>query len=385
MHHGAKVAIKKRIKKWEEQSGQLKEHTQYLEGRLSYLEDLLRIYQQDIESVVQHQSAEDSYEDDLIRLTDANNELSAKLRAAMEELADSKKEKENAIANATNEFKRALSRNNARQANTLRVLQQENDVLKGKVANLEATINERKAMENTAKAVEVLDLKFRIEELEGALRESDNTMAREQALRATVEEEAVKLRQQLHNMVTFMEGLDDATNSIFQQIAQQSSHHRRLVDQLLQTASSDFSNDAKVESETVQGLTKQAAATCKTPTDRLAFALSKLKTIMDAQQVELSLSTRCALDSFEHQNKDTTAKLHSSFAQCELLVARLEEQERNFAEQRDQAFSERDKALNQRDQAITQFRTKSSDKKVTKHAEAQTVVRGEFSTVVRPM
>ena len=407
MQSSAKIAMKERTRRWANTASSFTPHEQqisaeYYQHKVAYLEDMLRLYQQELDFHLSSKKtgakggvgpgalAMGISDAELSRMSDVSVGMARQLRILNDEIAALRKEKEMAVHAVTNDFQKAIQRNNERQAQISRTMLQENEALKSKILSLEAEQRDRKSMESANHAVEIMDLRYRIDELQTQLKETEADVEQERELRLALEDELVNARQELHDMVTFVEGFDTVAEDILKQIARQRQHHSTLVNTLLQSSALASGNGTENVTENIRRTDEElgdlsVAHMGHNPTERLRMMLDKLETTSEAQQVELALAIRCAIDGFDAALKESSQKLNASYAHCEMQVRRIEDLEREFAEQRDHAFADRDKAMNQRDQALLQLRSRqdTKDHRFLKHVDVQTVVRGDFGTVLR--
>jgi hypothetical protein len=410
MQSSCKIAMKERTRRWSVAAGAFSpaeqlNNAEYFAYKATYLEDMVRLYQQELEFHMITKKAQGRSgvgggalgmgvtDSELSRMSENSVGMARQVRILNDEIGALRKEKEIAVGACTADFHKAIQRNTERHSQVNRTMLQENEVLRSKISSLEAEQREKKSLEGANHAVEIMDLRYRIEELEGQLGETENDVEQERTMRVGLEEALVDARQELFDMEIFVAGFDRVAEDIFSQIGRQRLHHGQLVNTLLQSSALASGAKGDITEEMMEGMQRtdnelaelEMANVGDNPTMRLQAMLKKLETISEAQQVELALAVRCAIDGFDSALKASAAKLNNSYAHCELQVQRIEDLERQFAEQRDHAFSERDKAMNQRDQALLQLRSRqdTKDHRFLKHVEVQTVVRGDFGTVLR--
>uniref|UniRef100_A0A7S1MV05 Uncharacterized protein n=1 Tax=Neobodo designis TaxID=312471 RepID=A0A7S1MV05_NEODS len=445
MRPSTKAALKARVREYENlqrsQHHRDADPFERIETRSQYLEDLLRLYQTEAETLAAEKeraskTSEHELSREIDRLTDTNYHLSQKLKAMHEEVATLRAERERDVSEVTAGFQRQLQRNQERLKMSSAAMQNENAVLKAKVEQLEAYVREQRALEQAEEEVRVVELQYHVDDLRNELAEKRAEVEVERRERTALEDELALLRQQQHEMITFIDALDDTAARVQDMRDRGKETHGQLVEMLLRssqallkehieasekaeleqariqaargvapmdtgdrrasTAKSDPVNDKLSEATRLlqqrqEALRSSAAAQAeeerrgakkgqdresqRNPASTLASAIATLRSALEAQQIEVALAARVALDAHEATLRETQGKLLNSYAQCELLVARTAELDRQAAEAREQCAAERDRALNLRDQAVLQLRTRDvrENARARRHVETQTV------------
>lgn len=404
MQASTRTAIKNRTKKWELEHRQMSQRgaQDFALSRLKceFMEDLLRLHQQELEFQLstdrrEMRVLEREMAGEIETLSEVNKNLTRQVKGLQEELSHLRRDKEEGVQQATTNFHRVMQRHQDRNTATQRQLENEKDMLLGKVKQLEALVAEQRAVDQAESAVEIMELRYHIEDIKAELADRTRELEQEQAQRHSVEDQLLEVRQQLQHLVDFVDALDETADRVNGMMSKSQTHHAQLVESLLSGAHLS-SGDRPIAKDSVERgaqlrkpggslfLRTNASATEDnqgkmklTPAQRLGAAMAKLEGLLESQQVELALATRCALDAFERTMKDNTTKLRASYAHCELQLARIADLERQRAEHADYTLHERDRALNQRDQALVQARAVKDAKqaKICRHVETQTFQR----------
>jgi hypothetical protein len=245
MKPSTKAALKSRVREFENLTRSLNHRNastqERVEHKNAYLEDLLRLYQGEVETLIaERERADLAAEVDLTReidkLTDTNYHLSQKVKALHEEITTLRSEKELALTDVTHGFQRQLQRNNERMKINSVSLQQENEVLKAKVEQLEAFVREKRALAAAEEEVRVVELQYHVDDLRRELKERTVEMETERRERTALEDELASQRQQLHDMVTFIDTLGDTAGRVRELRSRVGEHHGQVVEMLLHSS-----------------------------------------------------------------------------------------------------------------------------------------------------
>jgi chromosome segregation ATPase len=407
MQAATKAALKRRVKKWgEAQRAGFPSTADMLAAKVQYLEDVLLIYQQEVDSL--GAALRESHDD---RSISGSEDLD--LTATLRTKASLVMRPQQTAANTGN------TAQSAAEIETLRMqlLAAETDLL------------ELREMYQSKLSADTQHLKNRVSELEDELAAKNNELEEERDQRVELEREASQATRRLQQNNDFLLSLDATSHKVRENLEKQLKHHQQLVASLLQTGGSggngessrgedrDISRDdeselvatqsvrsgtesrrAKSDRHTGSGGTAGAAPASaeaagpassvpatlagRTPIERLTNMLAKVESVISSQQVELAVATRCAIESFALKEKDLRNKAQQSYLYCETQMARIKELEQQFLEQRDYAYQERDRALNTRDRLVSQLRSleaQRTSKTTTKSVDVQTIARGDFS------
>ena len=406
MQSSTKAALKRRVKKWgDAQRLGFASPTDMLHAKVQYLEEVLALYQQEVEFLANAMHDSGRGEDIVSNSEDLPIEG----------------------GRTRQPFRSSQPHQHSNSASLAEV-----ENLKMQLLAAETELLEMREGFQSELSSESQRQSKRLSDLQAALEEKEAELETETERRLVLEREASQATRRLQQNNDFLSSLDQTSMKVRENLERQLQHHQQLVASLLQTsgvekeeqqAQGDGGDDglesmrgggdgnASTRSGGTSGTDgkqrqrhpggaaggtaaandpeKSASASHlpsnlvgRTPIERLSNILAKVEAVISSQQVELAVATRCAIESFAQKEKELRNKAQQSYQYCEAQMARMKELEEQFLEQRDYANQERDRALNTRDRLVSQLRSleaQRSSKTTTKSAEVQTIVKGDFS------
>lgn len=398
MHAAVKSALKAKTKEWNSlQKRGFSNAEEMLTKKLSFLEDVLSIYQEEIVRLTQQTSAgapgargytagagagDDGGAADA--LADAAHYFQLfqgaqqEIKQLTDEIAYLRNEQNKTATQANEHFQRALARHQERHQQSIRMLQQEAEVDKSRIAALEAEIAQLRAEREGRVTEELMGANHQIESLERELVTTRRELGAEQRRAADLERDLLISRRKVAQASDFMAHVETLAGRVVDSIAKQSEHHQRIVNMLVLERSPDSGSAEKemdgrtssdgVETETAHARHKKSSrdavleriivtsGSTASSTEQLQLLLQLWESDCEAQHLELSVAARCSQEQQQKEAKHMTAKLMESFGHCELLMKRIQQMDVQHAEMKEFIHQERDRALDARDRAVVLVR-----------------------------
>jgi hypothetical protein len=303
-----------------------------------------------------------------------------------DEVAFLRTEQARIVQKATEDFQRALARNNERHDQSMRLVVQESEMDRSRLSALEAELLQFRSDRDAQTAEEVMVAQNHIEGLEHELSTVRRELAAEHRRVVELERELASSKRRVAHATDFMMQMETLSERVIQSMVKEAASHKRLVDSLLM--SEDAVGETQSENERHRGdnngstllrggkmstaaedeqrarilqklstnLNSSGTGGAVSATERLHELLKQWEGEGEAQQLELAVAARCANDQHQAEQRKMQAKLMESFGHCEVLVQRIQQQDKQQAELKEFLASERDKALDARDRAVVMVR-----------------------------
>lgn len=415
MHTSVKSQLKQRTKDWNAQQKKgFANAEDMLNKKCDFLEDILAVYSDEIERLSMLAPPSSSSKANAVtaaRLSaaaaagggttvDTTGVLQSELATAIsdtahyyelytssqqevkqltEEVAFLRTEQARIVQKATEDFQRALARNNERHDQSMRLVIQESEMDRSRLNALEAELLQFRSDRDAQTAEEVMVAQNHIEGLEHELSTVRRELAAEHRRVVELERELASSKRRVAHATDFMMQMEALSEKVIQSMVKEAASHKRLVDSLLM--SEDVVVETQSNSDRHRGdggkvppaveddqrariLHKLSASlnssgnggSTVSATERLHELLKQWEAEGEAQQLELAVAARCANDQHQAEQRKMQAKLMESFGHCEVLVQRIQQQDKQQAELKEFLASERDKALDARDRAVVMVR-----------------------------
>lgn len=297
------------------------------------------------------------------------------------------------VQKATDDFQRALKRNNERHDQAMRVLLQETELDRSRFASLEAELLQYRSDRGAQTAEEVMAAQLEIDRLEHELASVRKESASDNRRVAELERELAGSKRRVAHATEFMLQMEALGERVINSMVREAIQHKRLLNSLLMEdgqneeggdhvkvsfidKSENGGGDDGAQSPTltiedqhrarilqklatsnVSGSTTTISPGANfSATEKLSELLKQWEAEVEAQQLELAVAVRCANDQHQEDQRKTQANLVESYGHCEVLVQRIQQQDKQHAELKDFLGNERDKALDARDRAVVMVR-----------------------------